>query len=276
MKRRHMFNMTVVHAVLLFFVLVQIGPILLVFLNSFKTHREIVINPFSVPAVFSADNFRTAWKYGKFANGFKNSIILTGCTILIVLFCSTLAGYVLTGKRMRRTAPIMVYFMLAMTVPVQMFLFPLYSLFSKMGLLSNLYALAFIMAARQMPLSVFLMRTFFLKVPSDLEEAAKLDGAGTWAIIWRVMVPIISPALITVSVLVGLSSWNEYMLSSTFLQGEKNFTAVLGFLSLNGLESSNMGVMMAGASILILPILIFFVVVQKYFIDGLVSGAVKG
>ena len=90
------------------------------------------------------------------------------------------------------------------------------------------------------------------------------------------MVPIISPAMITVSVLVGLSTWNEYMLSSTFLQGEGSFTAVLGFLSLNGLESSNMGIMMAGASILIVPILIFFLLVQKYFIDGLVNGAVKG
>lgn len=275
-KRNKRINLTVVHAVLLFFVLAQIGPILLVFLNSFKSHREIVKNPFSTPVVFSMDNYATAWKYGKFATGFKNSLILTGCTIVIVLFCSTLAGYALTGKRMRRTSPVIIYFMLAMTVPVQMFLFPLYSLFSKMGLLSNLYALSFVMAARQMPLSVFLMRTFFLKVPSDLEEAAKLDGAGTWQIIWKVMVPIISPALITVSVLVGLSAWNEYMLSSTFLQGEQNFTAVLGFLSLNGLESSNMGVMMAGASILILPILIFFVIVQKYFIDGLVSGAVKG
>lgn len=275
-RRKRIQMNTVVHAVLIFFALAQVGPILLVFLNSFKSHREIVINPFSMPELFSWENYMTAWKYGKFAVGFKNSLILTGCTILIVLFCATLAAYALSGERMKRTAPVIIYFMLAMTVPIQMFLFPLYALFSKLGLLSNLYALSVIMAARQMPLSVFLMRTFFLKVPKDLEEAAKLDGAGTWAIIWKVMVPVISPAMITVSVLVGLSTWNEYMLSSTFLQGEGSFTAVLGFLSLNGLESSNMGIMMAGASILIVPILIFFLLVQKYFIDGLVNGAVKG
>ena len=114
-----------------------------------------------------------------------------------------------------------------------------------------------------------------MKVPVELEEAAKIDGANTWQIIRKVMVPIVSPGLITVSVMVGLSSWNEFLLSSTFLQGEKNFTAVLSFLALNGTEASDQGLMMAGASILIVPIVIFFIALQKYFVDGLVGGSVK-
>lgn len=127
-----------------------------------------------------------------------------------------------------------------------------------------------------MPLAVFLMRTFFMKVPSELVEAAQMDGASVGQIIRKVMMPIVSPGMITVSILVGLSSWNEFMLSSTFLQGERNFTAVLSFLALKGMETTDMGLMMAGASILVIPIILIFISLQRYFVDGMVGGAVKG
>jgi len=127
-----------------------------------------------------------------------------------------------------------------------------------------------------MPLSVFLMRTFFLAVPKELEEAARIDGANTAHVIWHIMAPIVSPGLLTVSVLIGLQSWNEYLISSTFLQGEKNFTALLTFLTMNGSYGANMGTLMASAVILIGPVIIFFLCVQKRFVDGVVSGAVKG
>lgn len=275
MKKKRTIRGIAAHAILIIFVLIQITPVSLVLLNSFKSHKEIVANPLAFPSSFDFTNFKRAWVYGKFSNGFKNSILLCLCTIIIVLIFSVLAAYAMTGKRMKRTNSIMIYFMMSMTVPVQMFLFPLYSAFAKLDLLGNIVALSFILAATNMPLSVFLMRTFFMKVPVELEEAAKIDGANTWQIIRKVMVPIVSPGLITVSVMVGLSSWNEFLLSSTFLQGEKNFTAVLSFLALNGTEASDQGLMMAGASILIVPIVIFFIALQKYFVDGLVGGSVK-
>ena len=115
-----------------------------------------------------------------------------------------------------------------------------------------------------------------MKVPSELVEAAQMDGASVGQIIRKVMMPIVSPGMITVSILVGLSSWNEFMLSSTFLQGERNFTAVLSFLALKGMETTDMGLMMAGASILVIPIILIFISLQRYFVDGMVGGAVKG
>lgn len=264
------------HAILILFAVIQVAPILLVVLNSFKTNKQIIANPLSLPGALDWSNYERAWTYGKFANGFKNSILLCVCTIVIVLVLSVLAAYAMTGKRMKHTNMAMIYFMMSMTVPIQMFLFPLYSAFAKLNLLGNIFALSFVLAATNMPLSVFLMRTFFLKVPPELEEAAKIDGATTGQIIRKVMVPIVSPGLITVSVMVGLSSWNEFLLSSTFLQGEKNFTAVLSFLAMNSIQVSDMGLMMAGASILIVPVVIFFLAMQKYFVDGLVGGSVKG
>jgi raffinose/stachyose/melibiose transport system permease protein len=251
-------------------------PLSLVGINSFKAHREIVKNPLALPEIMDTENYSQAWEFGKFQRGFVNSIKLSGTAIITVLFCSSLAGYVLAGKKIRLWPLVMIYFMVAMTVPIQLFLFPLYYVFAKLDLLGNVHAVGVVLAALNMPLAVFLMRSFFLGVPKELEEAAMIDGAGTVQVLIRVMLPLVSPGLITVAVIVGLQSWNEYLITSTFLQGESNFTATLGFLSMNGTYTIDQGLMMAAAVIMIGPVIIFFIAVQRFFIDGLVSGALKG
>lgn len=264
------------HLVLIFFALTALLPLSLVLINSFKMHADIVRNPLALPSALNPANFIQAWQAGKFAVGFTNSLIVTGTAIIVVILCSSLIGYVLAGKKVRTWPMIMIYFMMAMTVPIQLFLFPLYFVFAKLHLIGNMVAVGVVLAAYYMPLAIFLMRTFFLKVPYELEEAAKMDGAGTYAILRYVMLPIVSPGLVTVSGIVGLQSWNEFLITSTFLQGENCFTATLGFLSMNGTYTQDEGLMMAAAVIMIVPIVLFFIAIQKYFIDGLVSGAVKG
>ena len=264
------------HVILMLFALTALFPLSLVLINSFKTHPEIVRNPLALPVDMQFDNYVKAWQFGKFARGFLNSILLSGTSIVTVLFCSSLAGYVLAGKKIRAWPLVMIYFMVAMTVPIQLFLFPLYFAFARLHLLGNVFAVGVVIAAINMPLSVFLMRSFFMGIPYELEEAARIDGASTGQVLRHVMLPMVSPGMITVAVIVGLQSWNEYLITSTFLQGEANFTATLGFLSLNGTYTVDQGLMMAAAVIMIAPVIIFFVAVQRYFIDGLVSGALKG
>jgi raffinose/stachyose/melibiose transport system permease protein len=262
------------HALLIGFAITALFPLLLVGLNSLKLSTQIIANPLSLPKSFAWGNFSQAWQYGHFSHGFINSILLSGTTIVVVLVCSSLAGYVLAGKKLRTGPAIMIYFMVSMTVPIQLFLFPLYFAFAHLNLLGNVFAVGVVIAALNMPLSIFLMRTFFLNVPRELEEAALMDGASTRQVILRVMLPIVSPGLITVAIISGLNAWNEFLISSTFLQG--NYTATLGYLSMNGTFSTNEGVMMAGAVILIIPVIIVFVILQRYVVDGLVAGAVKG
>lgn len=265
-----------IHSVLILLAVICLAPILLVVINSFKSNAEIIGNPLALPTALHLENYVQAWTTGKYATGFINSVKLTGITIVIVLICATLAGYVLSGKRIKGSGAIITYFLMATTVPIQLFLFPLYFAYANLGLIGNIPATSFILAATSMPLAVFLMRTFFLAVPKELEEAARIDGANTAQVIWHVMRPVVSPGLITVGILIGLQTWNEYLISSTFLQGEKNFTATLGFLSMNGSYGANMGILMAAAMILIGPVIVFFLLMQRQFIDGMVSGAVKG
>ena len=274
-KKRFGINF-VIHLVLIILAVVCLAPIALVLINSFKTNTEIVRNPLTLPVVLHLENYIRAWRNGNYAVGFLNSLKLSGCTVVIILITSTLAGYVLSGKRIKGSGAILLYFMMAMTVPIQLFLFPLYFAFAKLNLIGNIPATAFILAALYMPLSVFLMRTYFLNVPKELEESARIDGAGTRQVILHIMMPVVSPGMITVAILVGLQSWNEYLISSTFLQGAKNFTATLGFLAMNGSYGADMGIMMAAAFILIGPIILFFLLTQRWFVDGMVSGAVKG
>lgn len=262
------------HVLLIGFAITALFPLLLVGLNSLKLSTQIIANPLSLPESLTWSNFSQAWQYGHFGHGFINSILLAGTTVVVVLVCSTLAGYVLAGKKLRTGPAIMIYFMVSMTVPIQLFLFPLYFAFAHLNLLGSVFAVGVVIAALNMPLSIFLMRTFFLNVPREMEEAALIDGASTRQIILKVMLPVVSPGLITVAIISGLNAWNEFLITSTFLQG--NYTATLGYLSMNGTFSTNEGVMMAGAMILIVPIIVIFVVLQRYVVDGLVAGAVKG
>jgi raffinose/stachyose/melibiose transport system permease protein len=262
------------HVLLIGFAVTALFPLLLVGLNSLKLSTQIIANPLSLPKSFAWSNFSLAWNYGHFGHGFINSVLLSGTTVAVVLVCSSLAGYVLAGKKLRTGPAIMIYFMVSMTVPIQLFLFPLYFAFAHLNLLGNVFAVGVVIAALNMPLSIFLMRTFFLNVPRELEEAAHIDGASTRQVMLRVMLPVVSPGLITVAIISGLNAWNEFLISSTFLQG--NYTATLGYLSMNGTFSTNEGVMMAGAVILIIPVIIVFVILQRYVVDGLVAGAVKG
>lgn len=262
--------------VLIILAVISLFPLLLVLMNSFKTHAEIARNPLSLPTSFSLDNYIYTWEAGKFSQGFINSLKVSGSAIVTGVIASTTMGYVLATRRVRTWKPLTLYFMMATTVPLQMFMLPLYRTFVELGLMGNPFAVGVAIAAWNMPMPIFLMRTYFLKVPFELEEAARIDGAGTFQVFTKVMVPIVSPGVVTVAVIIGLFSWNEYLLTSTLLQGEENFTATLRYMNLNGMFSRDFSVIMAGAVIMILPMLIVFLLLQRKFIEGMSAGAVKG
>ena len=258
-----------------------IFPLFLVVINSFKSSSDIMRNPLSLPTSLDFGNFARAWELGNFGNGFLNSIKLSFTTVIVVIIASSLAGYVLATKKLKGAGVITSYFLLAMTVPLQLFLFPLYGILSSLHLIGSnapfsVYVVGFILSATNMPLAVMLMRTFFMNIPLSLEEAATIDGASSMQIFTRIMLPLTTPGIITVAVITGINAWNEFLMSSTFLQGMDNFTVTLGYLSFNGVFSLDQGLMMAGALIIIVPIIIFFLSLQRYVVQGLVSGSVKG
>ena len=262
--------------ILYLLVLIALLPLLLVAINTFKSHADIVINPLAFPNEFNFTNFSRAWKAGKFSSGIINSILLSGTTIVITLTFASLSAYVLARRSIVGWQLITIYFLCATTIPIQLFLFPLYFVYAKLGIVGNVFATAFILSAINLPLATFLLRTYVQTIPSDIDDASFMDGANPIQTFFHVILPLLRPGLVTVSIIVGLNAWNEFLITSTFQQGQNSFTMTLGYLSMNGTYATDQGAMMAGAFILVAPVVLFFIVMQRFFISGMASGAVKG
>ena len=168
------------------------------------------------------------------------------------------------------------WFMATTTIPGQLFIFPLYFTFARLGLVGSGVALAFVYSALFGPFSIFLLRSYFMGVPIDMEECARVDGASRWQLFSRVLFPMVFPGVLTVALIVGLYAWNEFLLSLTFLPSKSQQTVIVRFYSMQGQFSSDRAQLMAAAGIIILPVLIFFVLLQRQFIEGMTAGSVKG
>ena len=251
-------------------------PIALMLMNALKSGLEIVTNPLALPLQTHWENFTHAWRDAQFGQALFNSVVVTATTIVVVCATGAMAAYALARRQVRGWNAISIYFLASTTLPIQLFLFPLYFAFAKLGLIDNVFAVSLIYVAIYSPFSIFLLRTYFLAIPSELEEAAVIDGATRWQVFSRVMLPIVSPGLITVAVITGLNTWNEFLIASSFLQGKEAQTAIVSFYSLGGQYSSDWGEIMAAALIVVLPVMVFFVLMQRRFIEGMAGGAVKG
>lgn len=251
-------------------------PMALMVMNALKSSLEIVTDPLSLPLHGHWENFAHAWRDAQFGQALLNSVLVTAATIIVVCATGAMAAYALARRRVRGWHAISVYFLASTTLPIQLFLFPLYFAFAKLGLIDNVFAVSLIYVAIYSPFSIFLLRTYFIAIPAELEDAAVIDGATSWQVFIRVMLPIVSPGLITVAVITGLNTWNEFLIASSFLQGKAAQTAIVSFYSLGGQYSSDWGEIMAAALIVVLPVMVFFVLMQRRFIEGMAGGAVKG
>jgi raffinose/stachyose/melibiose transport system permease protein len=258
------------------FAFIALFPIALLVLNAFKPAPQIVLSPLTMPNPIKWENFSHAWLHAKFSRTFINSIIISATTIVLVCSTSSLTAYVLARRKIKSWKIFTFYLLATTTAPVQLYIFPLYFGFAKLGLINNIFGLALIYTALYSPFAVMLLRTYFIAVPKELEEAAIVDGATSWQVFWRVMLPILSPGILTVALIIGLNSWNEYLLAFTFLQKAENTTAVIAFYLLSGQYSSDWGEIMAAALIIVVPVVALFVFMQKRFIEGMAGGSVKG
>jgi len=257
-------------------VLVAILPLLLVALNTFKPHAAIVANPLSLPIELSFANFARAWKGGNFGVGIVNSLLLSGTTVIVTLACASMAAFALARRQIAGWQLLTIYFLCATTVPIQLFLFPLYFVFAKLGIIGNFVATGLVLSAVNLPVSIFLLRAYVISIPTEIDDAAFMDGASPWQTFWHIILPLMQPGMVTVAILVFLNSWNEFLITSTFQKGRGNVTMTLGYLSMNGTYATDQGAMMAGAFILVAPIVVFFLIMQRFFVAGMTAGAVKG
>jgi raffinose/stachyose/melibiose transport system permease protein len=269
-------TLTVSYIVLGIGAFIALFPIALLVLNALKPAAQIVLSPLSLPNPIRWENFTNAWTHAKFSKTFINSMLLSGTTIVLVCTTCSLSAYVLARKKIASWKIWTFYLLATTTAPIQLYIFPLYFGFAKLGLINNVFGVALIYTALYSPFAVMLLRTYFIAVPKELEEAALIDGATSWQVFSKVMLPIVSPGILTVALIIGLNSWNEFLIATTFLQKADKVTAVIGFYLLSGQYSSDWGEIMAAALIIVVPVVVLFVAMQKRFIEGMAGGSVKG
>ena len=255
---------------------ITLFPIALMLLNSLKSTPEVIRSPLAMPETIQWDNYVRAWRDGNFSSAFLNSAILTAMTIFLVCSTGSMTAYVLARRRIKSWRLVTAYLLATTTAPIQLFLFPLYFGFARLGLIDNIFAVSLIYCAIFSPFSIMLLRTYFLAVPKELEEAALVDGATPWQVFTKVMLPIVWPGILTVALIVGLYTWNEFLIATTFLQSQGSTTAIVSFFLLSGQYSTDWGQLMAGATLVVLPVVALFVFLQRRFIEGMTGGSVKG
>jgi raffinose/stachyose/melibiose transport system permease protein len=254
---------------------VSLLPLVLAVMNALKTTVEISNNSLAPPLQWHWENFTSAWNNAALGPSLLHSAEVASLTIIMVCVTAAPCAYVLARQRGRGFRLLTFYFMASITVPVQLYLYPLYFIFAKLGLVNSIPAVALIYTAMFSPFAIFLLRTYVVSIPYALEEASEVDGATAWQKFYYVVLPMMRPGLLTVAIIVGLNAWNEFVIAVTFLQNESNVTAIVKFYNLTGQYSTDWGEMLAAAVIIVLPVVLVFVLLQRRFIDGMTAGAVK-
>src|SRR6202162_5343575 len=255
---------------------IALFPLSMMIISSVKKSTEIVANPLALPSTIQWTNFVRAWTDAQLGRSLLNSAETTGVAVLLICSTCSMAANALA----HRTGPglrwISAYLLGTTTLPIQLYLFPLYFGFAHFGLIDNVFALSFVYTAIFSPFSIFLLRTYFLAIPKEVDEAAIMDGATRWQVFYKIALPLVTPGILTVALISGLNTWNEFLISSTFLQSHDQQTAVVRFYTLGGQYSSDWGEIMAAAILIVAPVLVFFLLMQRRFIEGMASGSVKG
>jgi raffinose/stachyose/melibiose transport system permease protein len=229
---------------------------------------------FGFPPSFEWRNYATAWEQGGFAESFRTSIIVAAVMVPASVVLSILGGYGFATMRFRGSKTIFYLFILGLIIPTEATIVPLYYDVRAMGLLDTYWALIILEVSGEVAFGIFWMRAAFLSAPPSLLEAARIDGASSWSTLWRIMVPFARPAILTLTVLTFADSWNEFFLALVFTIN--HVTAPAGLASFSGRFTTNIVLVSAAAVIVAVPILIVFIIFQREFMRGVLTGAVKG
>ena len=256
-----------------------IAPIVIVFMNSFKSKLFINSTPFAFP---NADSFVGLANYGEgmiktgFLQAFFITLFITVASVFLIVMLTSMTAWYLVRVKSRFTKVMYYLFAFAMIVPFQMVMFTLVKV-SNMFNLDNLIGIIFIYVGFGAGLSVFMFTGFIKSIPVSLEEAAMIDGCSIMQIYFKVVFPVIRPIIMTVAILNAMWIWNDYLLPSLVLDARKYKTVPMAVQYLQGgYGSVDMGAMMGTLVLAIVPIIIFYLFCQKYIIEGVVAGAVKG
>lgn len=264
------------YVILVALLIFALGPIVLFFFNALKTPSDLANHPLGVPRSLEWGNFLTAWQQANMGAGLWNSVVIVAGTVLITCFVAGLAAYALARLEIKGGTAFITYLLVTSSLPTQMFLVPLFYIWSSAGLYDTRFGLVLIYVGLFSPFATLLLRSFMLTLPKEFEEAARVDGASELTVLLRVVLPNALPGLLTIALITGLSTYNEFLFAITFIQDSDLLPISTTFFSFQQGFSQDFTLISAAGVIMIAPMLILFLLLQRKFIDGLSSSGLGG
>ncbi|MEW9698153.1 carbohydrate ABC transporter permease [Paenibacillus sp. SI8] len=251
-------------------------PFYFVIVNSLKTFPELAANTARLPKSLYFDSYIKVWSIMKFPQAFLNSLIVTVVSNVGLVLISSMAAYRMVRKASKFNNLVFLAFVAAMVIPFQSIMIPLVRVASQVGLMDSRLGLVACYFGFGVSLNVFLYHGFIKSIPLEIEESATVDGSSAYGVFWRIVFPLLKPMSVTVVILNSLWIWNDYLLPSLVLNSPDLRTIQLATFSFFGQYTKQWDLALAGLTLSILPIVIFFLAMQKHIVEGITAGSVKG
>lgn len=274
-KSNYNLKRTIILIILSILVLIIFIPMIWVLLSSLKTNAEFFSSPLSFPKELQFKNYVTAWKTG-LSQYFINSIIVTSVSVFTTVFIAASASYGLTRFDFKGKNLIFYLILAGLLLSPQVALLPLFKLLNNLNIYNTYWALIFPYIGFNLPFLVFLMRAYFMSFPKEIEESAYLDGCNTFSVFFRIVLPISKPIIATGIIVSSRLIWNEFLFGLVFIDDKSLMTIPVGLTNFQSALQTDYSSLMAGIVIAAIPMVLIFLLLQKYFVRGLTAGSVKG
>lgn len=244
--------------------------------GSFKLPQEIIARiPTMIPQSFTLQHYEKLLSSSDYGTYLVNSLVVSGLSALITLVLAIPAGYAFFRLEFKGRETYYRIILLAYAFPSIVVLIPLFGMFARVGLVDTRLALIIVNVAFALPFAIWMLRSFFASIPKEIEEAARLDGGPPLTVLWRIMIPLTAPGIAAVAIFAFVTSWTEYVFASVMILSDARRTIPVGFSGIIGQYQVDWGLLLAGASLAILPVVIVFAFIGRWFVTGLTEGAVK-
>lgn len=251
-------------------------PLVATVINGFKANADLLTNPFGLPEQWVYSNYTSVLQNPSFWRQMGNSTLVMLATALGVLIVASMAAFVFARLQFRGREILFNFFTLGLLFPIAVAILPLYITLRQANLVDSLWGIILPQIAFGLPGNILILRGFFSTIPRELDEAAAIDGCSPVGFFWRVLLPLMRPALAAVAVLTMVGSWNNFFLPLLVLNSEKLYTLPLGIMQFQGQFGTDWGRVLSFVSLALVPTIVFYLLAERQIIAGLTAGAVKG
>lgn len=260
---------------LILIAIIILFPIIYTVFNTFKPSDELYSSSFSLlPKTWTLDNYRKAFKDNNFGIYNKNSLIVAIASTFITVIINSMAGFSLAKYKFKGANLILLIFISTLAIPLEVIMSPIFIVIRNLGLYNSLWGL--IIPAAATPTGVFLMRQYFVSIPDELMEAARIDGSSEWGIYARIMLPLGKPVIAALAIFSFMWRWNDYIWPLIVINNPKKYTLQLAISNFAGQFSTDWDSLLAVSVISMVPVLVIFLIFQKYFMAGISTTGMKG